>query len=172
MMSINISHKAACVSIDGTVDKVESWKTVLETRHKDHLNRIGGFLVSLKSDDDIKYSISIFDCNKSKKRAILTITIFKTTGKITAQGQAYLKWHDNDLDVIHKKLQDHENYEENIEDFAKIFVSNAAARSFSVSDEALKLPLPDEDPCFKELLSPIFERLSKVEKDNEYLKMN
>ena len=170
-----VIDKASCITLTCKVEEIPKWITIFEKRYCDFLDRLDGFLVSEKCNDDIKVIFSIFDCLRSKKKSILTITVFKTTGKITVQGSAHKKWKDIEYQNIQNISDGAKESDGDIEKFAQAIrlvqqtkdQSKGLETPLPTEIDVQKIPLPDDDDSASDIVESLLIRIEAIEKENK-----
>ena len=148
-MDNSISVKQGCVTIKADQNKTKHWKELFEKRYGDFLNRIDGFFVTVRDDEQTKRTAcSIHNSKyKSQKKAVLTISVYKTTGTVMVQGQFHQIWTDNELKHIHDILASQKEHDYGIHDFG-IALENSIMSSSIIPEKNIpieKIPMLDYD---------------------------
>ena len=148
-MDNSISVKQGCVTIKADQNKTKHWKELFEKRYGDFLNRIDGFFVTVRDDEQTKRTAcSIHNSKyKSQKKAVLTISVYKTTGTVMVQGQFRQIWTDNELKHIHDILVSQKEHDYGIHDFG-IALENSIMSSSIIAEKNIpieKIPMLDYD---------------------------
>ena len=129
-------------------------------------------------NDGIKVIFSIFDCLRSKKKSILTITVFKTTGKITIQGSAHKKWKDIEYQNIQNISDGAMESDKDIENFAQAIRLQPAkdqqkglVAPLPSEIDLQKIPLPDDDDSASDIVESLLLRIEAIENENKAIQL-
>ena len=99
----------SALSFDVTEDRLKLWKDVLYIRYYLHLGRIEDMFVNMKTSYDLErnvveenYLIEKKDGNKKKK--ILDICLYNTTGKIMVRGPRRNEWKYKEFELLKNSI--------------------------------------------------------------------